>query len=84
MYGILTSDNSFRMVGQGDAYMGSLASRLTAITFVNTTPTPTDTPIPSIIDITSIGSPAILLLSAGALILLLLILGVLVFVRGRR
>jgi hypothetical protein len=84
MYGILTSDSSFRVVGQEGAYMGSLASRLAAIGLVKTTPTPTETPIPSIIDVTPIGSRAILLLSAGALILLLLILGILVFARGRR
>ena len=64
--------------------MGSLTSRLAAIALANTTPTPTDTPISSIIDFTPVGSPAILLVSAGALILLLLILGILVVVRGRR
>jgi len=65
-------------------YTKSLASRFAALALVYTTPTPTDTPSPSIIDFTPIGSPAILLLAGGALILLLLILGVLIFERGRR
>ena len=56
------------IVGSGKGpSIGSLTSRLAAIALVNTTATPTDTPISSIIDFTPVGSPAILLVSAGAL-----------------